>query len=142
MLKAITNVANGLDVAWSMRIRFDFGAKRRHASIDSAIIDHDVVSPHGIEKLIAGQGVAGTLGKEFQKPKLFRRESDLLAFSEKLARRKIQFAVSELKHIGFGGLTSAQECRGARQLDAVILGFEVVLQPAQQRRIIFDDQDR
>jgi len=30
----------------------------------------------------------------------------------------------------------------ASQLDAIILRFEVVLQPTQQRRVIFDDQDR
>ena len=94
-LEAIANVADGLDVTGTTRIDFDFPAQRRHASVHAAVVDHDLVAPHAIEDLIAGQRAAGTLRKELQEAELFRRKADLLAVPEKLVGCEIQFAVPE-----------------------------------------------
>ena len=35
-----------------MRIDFNLGAQSRHASVDAAIVDNDLVAPNGIKDLV------------------------------------------------------------------------------------------
>ena len=99
-LEAITNVADGLDQARTMRVGFDLCAKGRDASIHTAVVDHDVIAPDGIENLVPGEGAAGPLGEKFQQPELLGSERHYFPFAEELMRGEIQLPVSALKLVG------------------------------------------
>src|SRR5436190_12841028 len=114
-IETIPNVADCLDVRGVTRVGFYFCAKRRHASIHAAIVDHDVVAPHAIENLVSSERAARAFRQEFQEPKLLRGQGDLFAIPEEFVRGQIQFAVAEVEYHGRDGLTTAQEGFRARQ---------------------------
>ena len=78
-----------------MRVDFNFGAQSRDTSIDTAIVDHDLISPNGIEDLVPRQRPAGARDKEFQELEFLGRKQDFCFVAEQLVPVNIEFARTE-----------------------------------------------
>src|SRR5271170_5058813 len=72
-LKTITRAAHGLEVAWALRIGFDFLTDTPHIHIDRPGGHEASIAPDRIQQVVATENPARMPGKIVQQPKLRRR---------------------------------------------------------------------
>src|SRR6266850_3978440 len=122
-----------------MGVVLDLCAQGGNAAVHTAIINHDVMPPNGIQNLIAGDRTTGSLHEKFEEPKFFCGESDLTILSKKFVGSEIEAAVAKLINRRSSRLTPAEKCFGAGQqfADAEWLGDIIIRAQFQPANDVF-----
>src|SRR6185503_4765975 len=109
-----------------MWVRFDLAPQRGDATINTTIVDNDVVSPHRVENLIASEGASRPLRKELEKLEFLAGKSDFRSVPKEFMRAEIEFAPAKLEE-GRGRRTTAQQSSSASEQFANAEGFRQVV---------------
>src|SRR5512133_1891550 len=72
-LELVTDAPHGLEVPWAHRILFHLFAQSPHMNGHRAGIARELVVPHLVQQLLAGEDLIGTGGQERQQIELFAR---------------------------------------------------------------------